>query len=62
MEQLILDGHNCFSSTTVSAQLQAFANGTRYNDISGQMRNVARNVTPAEMADAAPSRCPGKHA
>ncbi|MGF6787049.1 c-type cytochrome [Paraburkholderia sp. 35.1] len=35
------------------AQLQAFADGTRHNDISGQMRNIARNMTSAEMAEAA---------
>ncbi|SAL34968.1 cytochrome c, class I [Caballeronia sordidicola] len=33
-------------------QLQAFADGTRHNDISEQMRNVARNMT-AEEIDAA---------
>jgi cytochrome c553 len=31
------------------AQLQAFASGARHNDISGQMRNVARNMTPEEI-------------
>jgi cytochrome c553 len=35
------------------AQLQAFASGARHNDISGQMRNVARNMTPDEMSAAA---------
>jgi cytochrome c553 len=35
------------------AQLQNFANGTRHNDISEQMRNVARNMTPAEIDAAA---------
>jgi cytochrome c553 len=35
------------------AQLQAFASGTRHNDISGQMRNIAQNMTPEEMAEAA---------
>jgi cytochrome c553 len=34
-------------------QLQAFANGTRHNDISEQMRNVARNMTPDEIDAAA---------
>lgn len=34
------------------AQLAAFANGTRHNDISGQMRNIARNMS-AEEIDAA---------
>ena len=33
----------------IKAQLQAFANGTRRNDISEQMRNVARNMTPSEI-------------
>jgi cytochrome c553 len=37
----------------IKAQLQAFANGTRRNDISEQMRNVARNMTPAEIDAAA---------
>ncbi len=36
----------------VKAQLRAFASGVRHNDISEQMRNVARQMTPAE-ADAA---------
>lgn len=31
-------------------QLQAFANGSRHNDINGQMRNVARQMTPEEIA------------
>ncbi|RKE36411.1 cytochrome c553 [Paraburkholderia sp. BL23I1N1] len=35
------------------AQLQAFAEGSRRNDISGQMRNVARNMTSTEIAEAA---------
>jgi cytochrome c553 len=30
-------------------QLQAFAHGVRRNDTSAQMRNVARNMTPAEI-------------
>lgn len=34
------------------AQLQAFASGDRHNDISEQMRNVARGMTPAEMTEA----------
>ncbi|UPG88079.1 hypothetical protein L2Y96_11675 [Luteibacter aegosomaticola] len=37
----------------LKAQLAAFAHGTRQNDISGQMRNVARNMTEAEMDAAA---------
>ncbi len=35
------------------AQLQAFADGTRHNDISEQMRNVARNMTREEIDAAA---------
>ncbi len=31
------------------AQLKAFADGTRRNDIGGQMRNVARQMTPEEI-------------
>lgn len=34
-------------------QLQAFASGTRHNDISEQMRNVARGMTYAEIEQAA---------
>jgi cytochrome c553 len=45
-----LDG---LSAAYTKAQLQAFASGTRRNDISGQMRNVARNMTPDEIAQAA---------
>ncbi|KIF81557.1 c-type cytochrome [Noviherbaspirillum autotrophicum] len=30
-------------------QLAAFANGTRHNDIHGQMRNVVRQMTPEEI-------------
>ena len=33
----------------LQTQLQMFANGTRRNDINGQMRNVARQMTPAEI-------------
>ncbi len=33
----------------LQAQLQAFASGARHNDIGGQMRNVARQMTPAEI-------------
>ncbi len=36
----------------LQAQLTAFASGARRNDISGQMRNVARNMTPAEITAA----------
>jgi cytochrome c553 len=35
------------------AQLIAFASGARHNDISEQMRNVARNMTPTEIDEAA---------
>ncbi|CAM2166477.1 Cytochrome c domain-containing protein [Paraburkholderia sacchari] len=35
------------------AQLTAFADGTRRNDISGQMRNIARNMTAGEIDAAA---------
>lgn len=34
-------------------QLTAFAAGTRLNDIDGQMRNIARNMTPGEIDAAA---------
>ncbi|HEY4163158.1 MAG TPA: c-type cytochrome [Dongiaceae bacterium] len=33
----------------VKSQLEAFATGTRRNDISEQMRNIARGMTPEEM-------------
>ena len=33
----------------VKAQLQAFASGARRNDISQQMRNIARRMTPEEI-------------
>jgi cytochrome c553 len=33
----------------IRAQLQAFRNGTRRNDINEQMRNVARQMTPEEI-------------
>jgi cytochrome c553 len=35
------------------AHLEAFASGTRRNDISAQMRNIARRMTPDEIAAAA---------
>jgi cytochrome c553 len=38
--------------TYLRAQLDAFASGTRRNDIGEQMRNVARGMTPAEIAEA----------
>ena len=37
----------------LQAQLDAFAAGDRHNDISQQMRNVARNMTAAEITQAA---------
>jgi cytochrome c553 len=45
-----LDG---LPATYTQAQLRAFASGTRHNDISGQMRNIAQNMNPMEMAEAA---------
>jgi cytochrome c553 len=41
------------SAVYIKAQLQAFASGARRNDISGQMRNIARQMTPDEMDQAA---------
>jgi cytochrome c553 len=41
------------SAVYLKAQLEAFASGTRRNDISAQMRNVARAMTPAEIEEAA---------
>ena len=37
----------------IKAQLQAFAAGARTNDISAQMRNIARRMTQAEIDEAA---------
>lgn len=37
----------------LAAQLHAFATGGRRNDINEQMRNIARRMTPAEIAAAA---------
>ena len=37
----------------ILSELQAFANGTRHNDIGQQMRNIARQMAPEEMAEAA---------
>lgn len=45
-----LDGH---SAVYLKAQLEAFATGARRNDISQQMRNIARQMTQIEMDDAA---------
>ena len=41
------------SETYLKAQLRAFASGQRTNDISQQMRNIARVMTPQEIDDAA---------
>jgi cytochrome c553 len=41
------------SAVYLGNQLQAFASGTRHNDISEQMRNVARGMTSAEIERAA---------
>lgn len=43
------------SKTYPKAQLRAFASGERHNDISEQMRNIARAMTPQEIEDAAAS-------
>jgi cytochrome c553 len=45
-----LDGE---SESYLRTQLQAFATGARHNDIYGQMRNVARQMTPEEIDTAA---------
>jgi cytochrome c553 len=45
-----LDGQ---SAVYIKAQLQAFATGARQNDISEQMRNIARQMTAAEIDEAA---------
>ena len=37
------------SAVYIKAQLHAFANGTRRNDISQQMRNIARHMTAEEI-------------
>jgi cytochrome c553 len=41
------------STTYIKAQLKAFASGGRRNDISEQMRNVARRMTDVEIDEAA---------
>jgi cytochrome c553 len=41
------------SAAYIKAQLQAFASGARRNDISQQMRNIARQMTPEEIDQAA---------
>jgi cytochrome c553 len=40
-------------SAYLEAQLAAFANGGRHNDIDEQMRNIARRMTAAEIDEAA---------
>lgn len=40
-------------ATYLRMQLRAFSDGTRHNDINGQMRNVARNMTADEIDAAA---------
>ena len=41
------------SAVYIKAQLQAFAANRRRNDISQQMRNIARQMTPEEIDQAA---------
>jgi cytochrome c553 len=41
------------SAVYLKAQLEAFASGQRRNDISAQMRNIARAMTSAEIEEAA---------
>ncbi len=41
------------SANYIRSQLIAFADGTRRNDISQQMRNIARRMTPVEIEMAA---------
>jgi len=41
------------SAVYIKSQLEALASGERRNDISEQMRNVARRMTPEEIAEAA---------
>lgn len=41
------------SAVYIKAQLQAFASGARRNDISQQMRNIARQMTTEEIDEAA---------
>ena len=41
------------SAVYLRTQLEAFASGERHNDISEQMRNVARGMTRAEIEQAA---------
>ncbi len=44
---------NGLSAVYIKSQLHAFASGDRHNDVSEQMRNVARNMTPEEIDQAA---------
>jgi cytochrome c553 len=44
---------NGMPAAYIRSQLQAFADGSRHNDINEQMRNVARNMTPEEIDAAA---------
>lgn len=39
--------------TYLAAQLSAFASGERHNDAEGQMRAMARSMTPGEIAEVA---------
>jgi cytochrome c553 len=41
------------SAVYIKSQLQAFASNERRNDISQQMRNIARRLTPDEIQEAA---------
>jgi cytochrome c553 len=41
------------SAVYIKAELQAFATGARHNDISEQMRNIARQMTSNEIDEAA---------
>jgi cytochrome c553 len=41
------------SATYLRTQLEAFSSGDRHNDISQQMRNIARRMTPTEIQQAA---------
>jgi cytochrome c553 len=41
------------SAVYIKSQLEAFASGERRNDISEQMRNIARRMTPEEIDEAA---------
>ncbi len=41
------------SAVYIKAQLRAFASGARRNDISQQMRNIARHMTPEEIDEVA---------